>query len=327
MKIRYRILLGLLLGLFILLAAGYAAAGVVVYQQLSNTIPHCQVYKDKAWLENTPAEFTASSVTDANLSSYEMPVYETIRFSSREDNIALNGWYIPAGQPDAATVILVPGLNDCKLSPYLLLPAGMLHRAGFNAFIIELRNFGDSQIVDGRFAAGTVEYRDVLGAWDWLQQEKGVPPESIGVWGMSLGAATSLMAMGKEPGIVAVWEDSSFSDMQTALEAELTRKGFPTFLASAGILMGRVMTGNDVTAYSPLQAIGTLNGRDLFITHGSGDTRLSVQYAYDLSAAAQAQGWSGKAWVAEGSEHVRAMFDYQTDYEARLVVFFTSSLN
>ena len=42
--------------------------------------------------------------------------------------------------------------------------------------------------------------------------------------------------------------------------------------------------------YSPLAAVSRLNGRPFFITHGDADTRLSVQYAYDLAEAINANG-------------------------------------
>ena len=90
--------------------------------------------------------------------------------------------------------------------------------------------------------------------------------------------------------------------------------------------MGKVISNRDITAKSPLAAIATLNHRPLFITHGSADTRLSVQYARDLAAAAAAQGESIQPWIVEGSEHIRAMFDQSAEYEQRLVEFFTSSL-
>ena len=51
----------------------------------------------------------------------------------------------------------------------------------------------------------------MLGAWDWLAAQ-GVPKDRIGILGMSFGAATTVIAGGEEPGVRAVWEDSSFAD-------------------------------------------------------------------------------------------------------------------
>ena len=108
----------------------------------------------------------------------------------------------------------------------------MLHRNGFSVLLIDLRDHGDSTREDGRFAGGTDEYRDVLGAWDWLRTEQGLPPASIGLLGISLGAATVLLATGQEPAVAAVWEDSSYADLGTAIDAELKRRGVSDVPAS-----------------------------------------------------------------------------------------------
>jgi dipeptidyl aminopeptidase/acylaminoacyl peptidase len=223
-------------------------------------------------------------------------------------------------------VLVVHGLKGCKRNANVLLAGGMLHRNGFSVLMIDMRDHGDSTIEDGRYAGGTEEYRDVLGAWDWLVNEKGFAPERIGLFGMSLGAATVMIAAGEEPRVAAVWEDSGFADIRTALDAELSRNGFPTILSAGGLLMARVVSGDDIAAFSPLDAVRKLDGRPIFITHGTSDTRLSVQYAYDLAEAVQADGGTVDPWIVEGAEHVEAIFTHAAEYEERLAVFFRESL-
>ena len=329
MSRRNRIVVGVLVVVVLLLGAGYAAGGSLVYNQLSVVKPECQNYKTPEWLSNTPSAFVATGAYDTDLSPYAMTDFQDVSFPSREDNVTIKGWYVPAQGADeasAATVILVHGLNDCRRTPFILLPAGMLNKAGFNVLMIDLRNHGDSQVTDGHYAAGTVEYRDVLGAWDWLVNEKQFAPEKIGLFGTSLGAATVLIAMGEEPKVAATWEDSSYGDINVAIEAELARNGYPSILEGAGIFMGKVISSRDITAKSPLETMAKLNDRPLFITHGTADTRLSVQYAADLEAAAKATGQTVQMWIVDGSEHIRAMFDQQADYETKLVTFFKDSL-
>ena len=72
------------------------------------------------------------------------------------------------------TVILSHGFGGCRKGANDLLAAGMLHRNGIAVLMIDLRDHGDSTKEDMRFAGGTEEYRDVLGAWDWLSG-RGVP--------------------------------------------------------------------------------------------------------------------------------------------------------
>jgi dipeptidyl aminopeptidase/acylaminoacyl peptidase len=132
--------------------------------------------------------------------------------------------------------------------------------------------------------------------------------------------------MGEEPHVAATWEDSGFADINVAIVAELSRNGYPTFLASSASLMSQVIAGDNITAYSPLAAVSKLNGRPFFITHGDADTRLSVQYAYDLADAINASGGEVEPWIVAGSGHVEAMFDQTAEYEQRLLAFFSESL-
>jgi uncharacterized protein len=309
-------------------AVVYLGAGAMIYNMVSSVKAGCKNHLEN--LENNPSAFSVQSYDiESDLDPYAMAAYEQVSFPSRGDNLTIDGWYVPAAgvdEAEAPAVILVHGLNDCKNSPFILLPAGMLNRAGFNVLMIDLRDHGASQVEDGRFAGGTEEYLDVLGAWDWLGEQKSIAPEHIGLFGTSLGAATVLVAMGEEPRIAATWEDSSFADIQTALDAELGRFGVPTFFEPAGILMGKIMSGDDIAVRSPLGAIARLNGRPLFITHGDQDKRLSVEYAAVLADAIRAQGGSVEPWIVPGSGHIMAMYDHTSEYEEKLLAFFTQAL-
>lgn len=324
MKTR-RFFIGLVVVVLLLVVVGYAGASVVVYNQLSALTPACIQNNG----QNTPSAYVIDDERVAEPASYLMPTFEAVRFPSRDAEIEISGWYIPApdSAEDAPTVITVHGLNSCKFSSGLLYASGMLNRNGFNVLAIDYRDHGDSEIEDGRYAAGTEEYRDVLGAWDWLVNERGAAPERIGLYGQSLGAAVVTIAMGEEPAVAATWEDSGFADINTVLTAELTRFGFPTFLAPGGLLMGRVIAGDDLTTLNPLRAMGKIDGRPFYITHGTEDTRLSVQYAYDLANALTSDGGTIEPWIVEGSGHVQAMLDLPEDYEERLITFFRASLD
>jgi fermentation-respiration switch protein FrsA (DUF1100 family) len=316
-----RLLLILLIVIALLAVVGYAAASYVVYSRLSNTVSGCSNPDDR---DNTPRAFDSDTV---DMTPYLMPDYQSLTLISRDDNLSIDAWYVPVpGVDKSPTVILVHGLASCKRSPAILMPAGMLHRAGYNVLMIDLRDHGDSQIEDGRYAAGSDEYLDVLGAWDWLVEDRGIAPEQIGLFGTSLGAATAMIAFGREPRVAAVWEDSGFADMQSAIDAELARNGFPTFLSSGAFLMGRLIANDDLIAFSPQDAAAAANGRPVYITHGTADTRLSVEYASWLSETLRASGQEPQVWIVEGSEHVQAMFDQTEEYERRLLEFFESTL-
>jgi len=302
----------------------YGAGSAVVWDKLTAVPTQC----GGRWTENTAQAFEAPEGHELDTTPWAMPAAEDVRIPSRDQGIEIAGWWLPVAETatPARTVIVVHGFTACRRDHAVLLPAGMLHRNGFSVLLIDLRDHGDSTREDGRFAGGTDEYRDVLGAWDWVRTEQGVAPASIGLLGVSLGAATVLLATGREQEVAAVWEDSSYADLPSAIDAELSRNGYPTLLAFGGVLAARLISGDDLTSYSPLDAVGMLDGRPLFITHGTADSRLSVDYGHRLEAAVRADGGSVESWFVEGAEHVESMITDTEEYERRLVAFFDRSL-
>jgi dipeptidyl aminopeptidase/acylaminoacyl peptidase len=275
------------------------------------------------WATNDPTHFEEARF---DTTPYLMPAPEDVAIPSRDAGIQISGWWVPARDPDAPAVVVVHGHTACKRDPDVLLPAGMLHRAGISVLLIDLRDHGESTDEDGRYAGGTEEYRDVLGAWDWLRTVQSVPADRIGLLGISLGAATVLIATGEEPGVAATWEDSSFADISVAIRAELRRNGYPEFLEFGGVTMAKLISGDDLRSRSPLTAVSKLNGQKLFITHGTGDDRVSVEYGHDLIAAAEAAGVDVESWIVPGAGHTQAMRLDHEQYERRLVDFFERAL-
>jgi fermentation-respiration switch protein FrsA (DUF1100 family) len=153
-----------------------------------------------------------------------------------------------------------------------------------------------------------------------------VPEARIGLLGFSLGAATTMIAMGREPRIAAIWEDSSFADIGEAIRDELTRNGYPTFLEAGGVFIGRVFVGDNLEAYSPLETTALLHGRPIFITHGLADQRLSVRYAYELAAGVAAHGQVADLWIVPGAGHTEALVLHPAEYERRMTEFFLEAL-
>jgi len=306
--------------LAVVLAVGYLYAGTVIYDKLSIAHPGCS----QDVRTQTPAAFTLKKEDPR---PYLMPHYEAVTIPSRDSGISLSSWWIPADTSTGApAVVIVHGLDSCKRASDILLAAGMLHRHGFSVLLFDMRNHGDSTIQNGRYAGGTKEYKDALGAWDWVVGTRGIKPEHVGMMGFSLGAATALIASGEEPRVAATWEDSGYADVGVAIRAELTRNGYPTWFEYAAYVAARVESGDDLTTLSPARAVVQLHGRPLFITQGTADTRLSVNYAHDLADAYRSGGGTVEPWIVEGSEHTQAIMDHPADYEGRLDAFFDRTI-
>lgn len=307
-----------LLGLILI----YFGGGYVVYDRLSK-VPDIK----PATLTNTPANFkvTYKEYADFDTASYFVSAYEEVKFPSRQAGINLSGWYMEV-DPNAPVVIVTHGLGASKRDANVLVPAGMLVRNGINVLMYDLRNHGDSDRDNGRTSIGNKEYQDVLGAWDWLVNVEGYSPERIGLYGVSLGGGTTLDAFGEEPRVAAAFVDSPFASLPEIMNAELTRNNYPTLLTAPAVIMARVTTGEDLLAHAPTEAIYNDNGRPLYIVHGTGDTRISVNQTRELATLAQQTGANLTTWIPEGVGHVGSVFVFPLEYQQRLVEFFRSAL-
>lgn len=316
-----RLILALLLGVPLLLGAAYLGAAVVVYEIGTRVAPDC----GGGWAVNTPASWSPPSWATAFEAATYFTDYETYTIPSRDEGIGLHAWWLPATDAAAPAVVVLHGRGACVRHPEVLAPAGMLHRLGYGALLIDLRDHGASTIEDGRYAGGMEEYRDVMGAVDWLLARE-TPPRAIGILGTSLGGATAIIAGGADPRVAAVWEDSSYADMERRVEEELEQLGYPTILAPAGPLVARLLAGDDWTSHTVLSETRNLAGRRLFVTHGELDESTLVDHAYQLIEAARAAGVETDTWIVPGVGHVDALFTYPAEYEARLGEFFGSAL-
>jgi len=319
-----KIIVALLALLVVLFIGVYYGAGYVVFNQLTAVESGCQ----RAWMEgmrdNTPAEFVARLASDDNVTPMPhlaMQDYQDVTIRSREDNVELSGWFIPAPEPGDYVVLVVHGIHSCKRDSTVLIPAGMLHRNGFNVLMLELRNHGDSEITNGRTTAGNHEYVDVLGAFDWLQ-EQGYEADHIALMGISFGGGTSAIAFGEEPEIPVLWLDSPFGNINEVVEYELERNGYPTFLIAPAFQIAQ-LNGIDFYERSPDRALQNHQNRPIMIVHGDADVRVPFRFGEQLY---QNAGDNAEFLPFEGLDHVEAMYIEPEIYEAALIRFLNENL-
>lgn len=324
-------MLGGLAVVAILLVLGYAAMSFVVYDGVGTVSGECDP-KDAA---NTPAAFAVragydQAIADANV----MPVPEDVTFPSRDPQIPdakLAGWWIPADAADAPAVIMVHGIYSCRREANILVPAGMLHRAGFSVLLMDLRDHGDSEGDDQRFSGGTEEHLDVLGAYDWLVAQ-GVVADRIGVVGMSIGSMTAIIAGGQEPAIRAVWADSPATRMDLAMGNFVVDQlkdatGLSRYLVPGAMFWARIVAGDELGKYDPISELDAYTGRSIAFAHGALDTVLPASMSTELhDRAVTAGATTPDAWIVPDAGHTEAVFKDPAGYEQRLVAFFTAAL-
>jgi len=299
----------------------YLVSGYVIYERLANVTGSCGRHA-----VNRPDRILFDdNWPPLDLSRYAMPHYETVRFPSRQAGINIAGWWVP-GDPNAPAVILVHGFDGCKNAIDVLVPAGMLWRNGFSVLLIDLRNIGDSDSDNGRSGAGNKEYLDVLGAWDWVVNEKGYAPSRVGLVGVSLGGAASLYAFSAEPRIAALFLESTYANLEQVIAEDIRHDGFPGSVAYSAILMGRIVDGENLLAHDPISAIRTAGARPVYIVHSREDARVPIDQAEELAAAARDVGVNVTIWFTDHGKHVQTPAVYPEEFERRLVRFFRDSL-
>lgn len=305
----------------------YAGTGYLAYQDLSIVKAHCGD-RPPAVANQTPADFAIEDsgiATPPDPSPYFFADASEVSFSTRGGDLTLRAWYAPPRRDGGPIVILVHGYNACRRDWTVLLPAGMLHRAGFGVLIPDLRNHGDSDSDGGRWAGGAKEFRDVLGAWDWLRG-RGVVAARIGIYGVSLGAATTTIAFGEEPQVAAAWADSSYASFAIASSQYAQSKGYPGWVGGSAIPIGRLLGDPELGARDPGDEVLKLAGRPFFIVHGLADTTIQPHNAIDLATAALKGGTYVEPWLVPGSGHVREMLLVTDRYESRLDAFFSGAI-
>ncbi|MEI7742621.1 MAG: CocE/NonD family hydrolase [Chloroflexota bacterium] len=309
----------------------YGTASWFVYDTVGKAPRACWP-SDQA---NTPARFSVPQDVDPTLATaYPLPTPVDVTFTSRDaqiPNARLAAWWIPGARADAPAVIIIHGVQSCRREASVLLAAGMLHKHGFSVFLMDLRDHGDSQGDDARFAGGSEEYLDVLGGWDWVRAQ-GVPAERIGIEGFSFGSITAIVAGSREPLVAGVWSDSSATTMNEGIGDFLASQlhdstGISKVLVPGTILWAKLIAGDDLARYDPITEVAAYHGRHIAFTHGANDVVLPSTMAGALhGAAATAGAITTDAWIVPGAGHTAGIYVDPAGYEQRLAVFFTDAL-
>jgi pimeloyl-ACP methyl ester carboxylesterase len=120
-----------------------------------------------------------------------------------EDDIRLRGWW-NAGEESSPVIIFSHGLNRSRVE--MLERAAEARRRGYGVLLFDSRNHGES---DSAYTTlGVRESQDVCAASRFVRERE--PDRRQLLWGVSLGAATALLAAPKCPGFAGIVADSSF---------------------------------------------------------------------------------------------------------------------
>lgn len=153
------------------------------------------------WLRQSRMVYFPSNTVGASPNDIKLD-YEDVYFSAA-DGVKLNGWFLPCDKPRGSMLICHGnGGNIGDRLPQIQL----FHELGFNVFIFDYRGYGRSMGKPSE--QGT--YQDVLAAWNYLVETRGIPENKIALHGRSLGGA------------IATWLASQRNPAALVIEATFT---------------------------------------------------------------------------------------------------------
>jgi dipeptidyl aminopeptidase/acylaminoacyl peptidase len=254
---------------------------------------------------------------------YHINEWQEVYFSSRQKSIKISGWFFNHF-PERPVVIVVHGLfPNGKCKPESNLIASLLLKNKINVLTIDLRNYGDSSLVNRYENLGLSEYKDVLGAFDFLNKN-GFEEYQIGLHGISLGGASVIFAAEKEPRINAIWVDSTLAEFKMILKDEIARYGLSHDFGPAVSFAGKILTGIDPTKLSPVFSLS--KNQKYFFTHGDKDLRVLPHHFFYFQKYAKENKIKASFWLVKNSYHVDAMFKYPEEYSLKMKDFFEKNL-
>jgi dipeptidyl aminopeptidase/acylaminoacyl peptidase len=214
-----------------------------------------------------------------------LPVWETVTFPTSE-GLELAGWLIaPVGEANGYTVILVHGLAANRSA--MLTRAVMLAQNGYQTFLFDLRNHGESQ---GEVTTvGYLETQDVLAAAAYLRSRPDVEPTQIAVWGHSLGAVAVMNAAADDPTMRAVIAESGLPHLGPEVTTPIVKAltGRPPTPSPAWVLwfVDRE-TGVPASQLDVYVALEQITPRPILFVHGMDDTVVPMENSEKMFAAA-----------------------------------------
>ena len=231
------------------------------------------------------------------------------------DELRLRAWWLPS--KNGAAVILIPGIGHARDG--LLDHGAMLARHGYGVLLVDPRSCASPEPV---FTAGYDEVEDVAAALAFVQAQPGVRPDGVGVLGFSVGGATAILSAAQLDDIQAVVAEGNFYNLghdiaNTGGDNSLLADFYPQVI----LFFYRFYTGVDARHISPIDAIGDISPRPVFLVFGEhevGSGRAHQQFA--------AAGEPKLLWIVPGVGHGGYIQTWPDEYETRVIDFFDEAL-
>ncbi len=225
------------------------------------------------------------------------------------DGLRLSAWYTPP--QNGALILLAHGYGDRRSEEFYAL----FTSHGYGVLAWDFRGHGASS--GETVTLGYFETLDVEAALEYALAQSSV--EHIGAWGASMGAATLIRATALHPEIEALVADSPFP----SLEDELALRVPIPFINPLIRFFAERETGLQLDSIRPIDEIGQIAPRPVFLIQGLGDRMVPPDSAQRLFATA---GEPRYLWTEPGVPHLNMYTYYRSQYTERVLDFFDTYL-
>ena len=233
------------------------------------------------------------------------------------DKLHLHANYIPAGNDIHNYVILIHGIWDNSESNGIY--AKHYLENGFNCLLPDLRGFGKSE---GKYIGYGLDDRlDIMEWIYWIIKRD--PDSKIFIHGMSMGAATTLMATGEHlpENVKGAIADSSYTSLPEQFASAYKKfKGsyVPTPIAVILLRISILLrAGYDINDVKPISAVARSTTPTLFI-HGDDDTFVDPHMCSRLYEAASCP---KQYCMILGAGHIESVIKDPVNYWSKIDAF------
>jgi len=246
--------------------------------------------------------------------------FEEVCFSSF-DGKKLYGWWVQSSS-EKPTIIILHGVRGNRTNMVRFCIA--LCQANYNVLVFDGRAHGASE---GDFVTyGYHECKDVEAAIKFLETEKGVDPEKVGLLGLSMGAAISLQVAAKNKKIKAVWADSPFASLRrVSLEYMSALTHLPETvlkpIAWSTFTVANRRGNFDIDHVEPLKVAPQIDC-PVFLVHGAKDELISYRHSQRIY---EALNTDKHLWILPDANHTGCFKRGGKDYNQRMINFFQSA--
>ena len=229
--------------------------------------------------------------------------YQEIELTAA-DGIKLAAWYTPS--QNGRVILLAHGYSGHRPEDILV----MFAQNGYGVLAWDFRAHGAS---DGDISTlGYYEQLDVEAALEYALAQPDV--KHVGAWGGSMGAATMLLSAAKHPEIEAVISDSAFPSLEEIMKLNTPFKIMQPFVLS----FGSFFSGAEIDQVRPVNEIGKISPRAVFIIDGWDGAAIAMNSPYRLYDAA---GEPKLLWAEDGVPHLGTYGHAPQEYEKRVIEF------